>query len=245
VPLQFEGIPPEAGWTIQGAEELLRSLPGVVSVSVVARPGGEIEEIHLLTSLELSPKQTVRNVESALKAQFSLKVDHRKISVAQTADEEAVAQFQERKSSDLIDRAGPRREGRILFLRHRVETERSHQVRISVSVEWVGQEFVGEASGADLPRSRLEISAKATLQAVEAALASPDGPEDGAAVALALDGVKLVDAFDRSFALVAANAIHDREITALAGAASVEDTPERAVIMAVLQATDRWVRGRL
>ena len=108
----------------------------------------------------------------------------------------------------------------------------------------MGQEFVGEAAGADLPRSRLEISARATLQAVEAALASPDGPEDGAAVALALDGVKLVDAFDRSFALVAANAIHDREITALAGAASV-DTPDRAVIMAVLQATDRWVRGRL
>ena len=64
-------------------------------------------------------------------------------------------------------------------------------------------------------------------------------------MALVLDGVKLVDAFDRSFALVAANAIHDREITALSGAASVEDTPDRAAIMAVLQATDRWVRGRL
>jgi hypothetical protein len=245
VPLQSEGIPPEAGWTIQRAEELLRSLPGVVSVSVVARPGGEIEEIHLLTSLEVSPKQTVRNVESALKAQFSLKVDHRKISVAQTADKEAAAQFQERNSSVLIDGAGPRREGRILFLRHSVETERSHRVRISVSVEWAAQEFVGEAAGADLPRSRLEISARATLLAVEAALASPDGPEDGAAVVLALDGVKMVEAFDRRFALVAANAMHDREITALAGAASVEETPERAVIMAVLQATDRWVRGRL
>lgn len=243
MPLQFEGIPPEAGWTIQRAEELLRSLPGVVSVRVVARPGGEIDEIHLLTSYEVSPKQTVRNVESALLASFNLAVDHRKISVAQTTEKEASPG--EMKSTVVIDRAGPRREGRILFLRHNVETERSHRVRIAVSIEWAGQEFQGEATGADLPRSRLEIAAKATLRAVEEALASPAGFEDGANMALALDGVKMVDAFDRSFTLVAVHAIHDREVISLAGAAAVEDTPDRAVIMATLQATDRWVRGRL
>ncbi|HEX9886542.1 MAG TPA: hypothetical protein VGA70_08645, partial [Longimicrobiales bacterium] len=77
-------ISQEGGWTIEGAEALLGSLTGVVAVRVVAKPGGEVEEIHLLTTDEVSPKQTVRNVESALLAHFNLHVDHRTISVAQT-----------------------------------------------------------------------------------------------------------------------------------------------------------------
>ncbi len=64
----------------------MASLPGIMSVRIVARPGGDIEEIHLLTTTEVAAKQTVRNVESALRAKFHLEVDHRKISVAQSSD---------------------------------------------------------------------------------------------------------------------------------------------------------------
>ena len=64
-------------------------------------------------------------------------------------------------------------------------------------------------------------------------------------VTLALDGVKMVEAFDRSYVLVGVNAILMREVAGLAGASAVEDTAERAVILATLQAIDRWVRGRL
>ena len=39
------------GWTIDGAERLLRSLAGVVSVRVVAKPGGAVEEIHMLKAI--------------------------------------------------------------------------------------------------------------------------------------------------------------------------------------------------
>ena len=74
----------EVDWTIQEAERLLLSLKSVVSARVVTRPGGEVEEIHLLTTDEVRAKQTVRNVESALLAHLDLEVDHRKISVAQT-----------------------------------------------------------------------------------------------------------------------------------------------------------------
>ena len=68
--------------------------------------------------------------------------------------------------------------------------------------------------------------------------------EDGTPVALSLDGVKLVDAFDRRFVLVAVHALHGREIKSLAGAAAIDDSSDRSVILATLQATDRWVRGR-
>jgi len=246
--LQFDGLPKDAGWTIQRAEDLLSSLNGVVSVRVVARPGGEIEEIHLLTTTEVSPKQTVRNVESALKAQFHLEVDHRVISVAQSTE----AVVEGRPSADLPrpvlveEVTPPRGDARILFLGHQVETERARRVKVAVSIEWAGAEFTGVAVGTDLPRSRQETVAKATLDAVERALAGEDSGEGlPQGVTLALDGVKVVEAFDRSYVLVGVNAIYQREVAGLAGASAVEDTQERAVILATLQATDRWVRGRL
>ena len=42
-------LTPEPKWNIERAEALLNSLKGVVSARIVARHGGIIEEIHLLT----------------------------------------------------------------------------------------------------------------------------------------------------------------------------------------------------
>src|SRR5581483_10105028 len=60
--------------------------PGVISARIVAAHNGAVDEIHLLTTTEVSPKQTVRNVESALIAHLGMRVSHKKISVA-TSDE--------------------------------------------------------------------------------------------------------------------------------------------------------------
>ena len=226
---------PRPEWSIEEAESLLNSLRGVVSARVVARPGGMIEEIHLLTEGDVSAKQSVRNVESALLAHFGLKIDHRKVSVAQKGDEEATL-----KALHQLGGQGPER--RFLFVTHRVETERGHRARISVTVEWGDKEYEGRAVGADLPRARLETTAAATLAAIENAIVALLGESE---VALSVDGVKTVEAFDGQFVLVAIHAIHGRSITALAGAAAVEDTADRAVILGTLQAADRWVRGRI
>ena len=243
--LHFKGLTPDSGWTIQRAEDLLTSLPGVVSVRVVARPGGEIEEIHLLTTTEVSPKQTVRNVESALKAHFHLEVDHRKISVAQSSDAVKVEKEPEPQKPVLIEKILPSRgESRILLLGHQVETERGRRVKVAVSVEWTGEEYNGEAWGADLPRSRLETVARATLSAIEELVMAQERDPAAGSVTLALDGVKVLEAFDRTYILVGVNAVHERDVVTLAGASPVEGTEERAVILATLQATHRWVRGR-
>ena len=139
----------------------------------------------------------------------------------------------------------PAGQHRVLFYAHQVETERAHRVRVAVSLAWEGSEYQGEAMGADLSRSRLDAVAKATLAAIEEILGEIDHGLPKSGVSLALDGVKVVEALDRDYVLVGVNAIYDREITALAGASAVEDTPDRAVVLATLQATDRWVRGRL
>ena len=69
-------------WGVRRAENLLTSLEGIISARVVTTPLGEVSEIHILAQAGLTPKQIVRNVESALLAQLGLKVDHRKISIA-------------------------------------------------------------------------------------------------------------------------------------------------------------------
>src|SRR6476469_9113391 len=73
-------------WGVRRAENLLTSLEGILSARVVTTPLGEVSEVPVLAQSGLQPKQLVRNIESALLAQLGLKVDHRKISVAQTAD---------------------------------------------------------------------------------------------------------------------------------------------------------------
>src|SRR5262249_15195950 len=71
---------------IQRAEELLATLPGVISARIIASSTGAVDEIHILTTTEVTPKQTVRNVESALIAHLGMRVSHKKISVATSDD---------------------------------------------------------------------------------------------------------------------------------------------------------------
>ena len=63
-------------------ESLLVCIPGVQKARVVVNDWGAIKEIHILTGLDRSPKQIVRDVESALKAQWDINLDRRVVSVA-------------------------------------------------------------------------------------------------------------------------------------------------------------------
>lgn len=247
--------PAPGAWTIEGAEALLSTLPGIISARLVARPGGQVDEVHLLTTEEVSPKQTVRNVESALRAHYDIVLDHRKVSVARTRSTSPTVTSREVPRGPLpgggtvtpLRRAETETSGeseRIVFLGHQVDSERSQRVRMRVTLSWEGRTFHGEATGPDLPRPRLETLAVATLGAISAILDAAGEPGDGPA-ALDLDGVRAVDAFDRTFVLVAVHGLHGRRVVPLSGAATVEAGVERAVILATLQATDRWVRGRL
>lgn len=65
-------------------ESVIRSLTTVQSARVVLGKTGDIEEIHVLTDASRAPKQLVRDVESALMAEFGLELDHKKVSIAQT-----------------------------------------------------------------------------------------------------------------------------------------------------------------
>ena len=58
---------------------------------------------------------------------------------------------------------------------------------------------------------------------------------------LAFEGARIVDAFERQFAFVALTTRFGRESALLTGSAEIKDGIETASVLAVLDATNRWV----
>ena len=55
-----------------------------------------------------------------------------------------------------------------------------------------------------------------------------------------LEGVRVVDAFDRKIVLAAVHGIGGRSSQLLVGTCEVRESPEQAAVLAVLDATNRW-----
>ncbi len=232
---------------IQRAEELLATLPGVISVRVVAGPTGQVDEIHLLTSEEVSPKQTVRNVESALMAHLGMRVSHKKISVATTSEPER-ARGREAPVADVgngvgtpatqtvVSRVTPLTDARwhrvLYFEDIEVRRSRAKGVTCRVTLKKGDESFVGEAEGLESERMRIELAARATLTAIA---------HSGETRTLALEGCKVLEAFEHEFVFVGMRARFGRESVLLTGTAEAKESRETAAVLAVLDATNRWI----
>lgn len=248
---------------IQRAEELLGTLPGVRSARIIASPSGSVEEIHILTTTEFTPKQTVRNVESALIAHLGMRVSHKKISVA-TSDEAqrparvsaasvlapafapklesapttpAVSAEPVAASSDQGPPAAPAARtaaGRRLYFEDvEVRRSRARGITCRVTLRKGDEQVVGEAEGVENERFRLEVAARATLDAIKKAV--------GGDWVFALEGCKLIDAFDHHFVFVGVMTREGRESFLVTGSAEVRESPETASALAILDATNRWL----
>lgn len=147
---------------IARAEELLGTLPGVLNVRIIPGDSGEVSEVHVLTTTEVSPKQTVRNVESALLAQLGMRVSHKKISVATSEGPAADALRAARMTPPIGMIAVPSEEPAPVMSKKRrlyfedVEVRRSRVSGMScrVTVRQGEEIFVGEASGLGTDRLR-------------------------------------------------------------------------------------------
>ena len=217
-------------WGVRRAENLLTSLEGILSARVVTTPLGEVSEVHVLAQSGLAPKQLVRNIESALLAQLGLKIDHRKISVAQTADVKPIEALERDAVRDrVLQRA-------VLFENLTVAPgRRPHRILISVTLSYRDHTETAEEESSDTPRNRVEAAAKAAVTVLDRLLKDSS---------LALEGAKIVEGFDREFAFVAVQGLGGRETLLLSGTAEIKESAERAAVFAVLDATNRWTEAR-
>jgi len=217
-------------WGVRRAENLLTSLEGILSARVVTTPLGEVSEVHILAQAGLQPKQLVRNIESALLAQLGLKVDHRKISIAQTAD---VKPIEALERDSVRERVLQRT---VLFENMTVAPgQRPHRIATTVTLSYRGQTETAEEEASDTPRSRVEGAAKAAVAVLDRLLTDSS---------IALEGAKIVEGFDREFAFGAVQGLGGGETLLRSGTAEIKESAERAAVFAVLDATNRWTEAR-
>jgi len=234
---------------IKRAEELILTLPGVISARIIAGDSGAIDQIHVLTTSELTPKQMVRNIESALIAHLAMRIDHRKISVATTNETKPKllepevkpstaptpppqSRDEREQSGNPTPRTGPFAR-RLYFEDVEVRGSRSKGLSCRVTLRKGNASFIGEALGIEGDRSRVELAARATLLAI----ADADNREGQ----LRVQGVKVFDAFERTFVFVAVSVRSGRENKVLTGSVEMRESAESAGVLAVLDATNRWI----
>jgi len=227
-------MPPAADmpdpWGVRRAENLLTSLEGVLSARVVTTPLGEVSEVHILANAGLAPKQLVRNIESALLAQLGLRVDHRKISIAQTADVRPIETLDRHAvQSRSLQRT-------VLFEGLTIQPgRRAQRTLVHVALTCEGKTEAGEEEGPDTARGRLESAARATVGVLDRLL------QKGS---MMLEGARLIQAMDRDVVFAAVQASSGRDTVLLTGTAGVRDSVEQAAVLAVLDATNRWTELR-
>jgi hypothetical protein len=228
-PLPLAGQAPDP-WGVKRAENLITSLTGILSARLVVTPLGEVSEIHVLTTSDVQAKQVVRNIESALMAQLGMKIDHRKISVAQTADVRPIEAMQEEA---VRTRANKRV---VVFQGLEVRpADRPQRVIVRVRLSFEGREAEAEELGTDTMRNRVEAAARAAASCLDELL--PDN-------SVALEGAQIIEAFDRKFVLVAVHGLGGREAQLLTGTCEIRESTERSAVLAVLDATNRWTDAR-
>ncbi len=217
-------------WGVRRAENLLTSLEGILSARVVTTPLGEVSEIHVLAQAGLVPKQLVRNIESALLAQLGLKEDHRKISIAQTAE---VRPIETLERSAVRERALQR--GVLFEDLATAAGGRSQRVTLTVSLSQGGRLESASEETADTPVGRVEAAARAAVTVLDRLL-----PKHS----VSLEGTRVVQALERTVVFAMVRGLGGRDSMLLTGTAEVRESAERAAVFAVLDATNRWVEAR-
>jgi hypothetical protein len=153
-------------------------------------------------------------------------VDHRKISIAQTADVKPI---------ETLDRHAVRERSlmrAVLFEGLTVQPGRRPQRSlVQVALTCGGKSEGAEEEAADTMRGRVEAAAKATVAVLDRLLNKGS---------MLLEGARVIQALDREVVFVTVQAMNGRDSVLLTGTAEVRQSPERAAVLAVLDATNRW-----
>jgi hypothetical protein len=207
--------------SIAAIEQTIKRLRNVLSVRVAGNGQGAVEEIHVLVDNKRSPKQVGRDIESALMSELGLRVDHRKISIAQVRESEARAiepRLQLANISMSVDR-------------------RTVQARVTLGR--AEDSFAGLASAPSYDYEQLRLVAEATLHAVSEYLhTAVEDDEDRPALVVQRVEVGSLGETDK-LVTVSVKLVHGRGDETLVGSAFVRQDLWKAAACATLDAVNR------
>jgi hypothetical protein len=224
---------------VSEAQKLLLSLRDIAGASIsISEDGRQITEINILAGGHRPPKQIVRDVRAALRAEYQVDADYRKISVAQRREPDESANPAGGLPT-VLNLPAPRVAAEPVAHRMRFSgvTVGIHtavtQVRVELALE--DREVVGEASGARGSDPH-PLIVGATLDAV-AKFLDP-------VYALTAGGVRVVPVGGEDVVVVSLRFHKDRDDMVLTGSCAASPGLQEAVVYATLSALNR-VLGRL
>lgn len=208
---QDRGVPEEE------IRQAVGALEDVGSCRVEVGPDGGIAAVHIVSRTKRAAKQIVRDVESVLFANFGIRIDHRKISIARLGVEPG-----KKRGTG----ARPRFVGLSM-------SSRGSRGTCKVTLERDRLEVTGETTGVVTGPGRLRLVAGATFHAVEKLV-----DED---VTFDVVDVMSLRAGDRGTVVVLASFLSQRDAKNLAGCVQFRDDEQQATVLAALDACNRIV----
>ena len=207
---------PEVTVESEELQKLLEQINGVLTAQPVLNSAGQVAEIHILATAARNPKQIVRDVETACKAQFNLELDHKTISVVQlnAADTNYAPDRLFLQTIQLANTAG----GSIV-------TVKLHSYK--------GDSYEGSASGPSTTGNLLKIAARAGLVAAESYLHD--------LCQFILNDVVPITIGNHSAILASITFVTPQGEEELIGSALVHSEASEAVVRALLNAINRRV----
>ena len=134
----------------QEIEAIITQIQGVISGRLVCQDG-EIVEVHVLADKSRSPKQVVRDIESAVLIKLGIEMDHKRISVAQL----------ESGLTAPVDEAV-----RLQFKSINYSSDNG-SAAIMITVKKGDDLYSAKVNGPNTRQNRLRLTASATLKAIE------------------------------------------------------------------------------
>jgi hypothetical protein len=193
-------------------EALINKIPGVISSRVVM-DNDTITELHVLSNFSRTPKQIIRDIQSALMAGYDMELDHKVISVAQIEDG---------KVSKRAFR---------LKLKHIDLSMEENRLTTSVHLARGSNEYSGSASGGASAYNRYRLVAEAALAAVNEFLGIDP-------IFILADVLALNTAAGKAFTVIVTDISGIGE-QHLIGSAMVQQDEHQAVVKATLNAVNR------
>lgn len=197
-------------------ERALVTAPGVLGARLVPGFERDVDELHVLTTLDRGPKQTVRDVQTVLMARFGVPTDHRVISVVQLDE------------PSLGGGAAAR-----VTIGHVTVTHAGLEVRAEVSLRHGDDDLVGAGDGGATPAGRHRAVGRATLEALRPLLGGDHVVE--------LEGTDVTQVLGHQLAVALVQFRTARGQLTVAGSALVRDASADAVARAVLDALNRKI----
>ncbi len=140
-------------YSTQEIESIIAQIQGVISGRLVCHDG-EIVEVHVLADKTRSPKQVVRDIESAVLIKLGLEIDHKRISVAQLESGITASAYEE---------------SRFQFKGITYSAENNH-IAIMITIKAGADLYTAKITGPNTKNNRLRLTASATLSAIEQSL---------------------------------------------------------------------------